>query len=320
MKYRPLGKTGFDVSALALGGHEYHPDGRLKGISDEFALAIKPGYTNGSFASPERRRLVKFALEQGINYFDVTIDPEVDALKKCFAEIDPLPPVLMQCRPQAMCYRYNEGNKALADPAQLRPEVERLIALSGRGRIDVLNFGFEAEALADADYFRKLAGVIAGLKKDGLIRFAACDSLFSGEPHYLRMIESGLFDIVWITLGPLAPWAVARVLPRARERGMGVVVREAFAKGELFKILGASKLPVAPGRLAAATIRWVLSHSDVSSLVIGARNADELQLNLQAAERPLDDEDKDILKQVLAHAPEGDYPRPEVIFAAANPP
>jgi aryl-alcohol dehydrogenase-like predicted oxidoreductase len=317
MQYRRLGRTDFDVSVIALGGHEYHPDGRLKGVQDEFEKAIKAGYKNPNFASPERRKLVQFAVEQGVNYFDVTIDPEVEAIGTCLRALPQRPDVLVQCRPQGLCYKYQEGNTSLANLAALRPEVERLHTLMGLGRIGVLNFGFESEALArDPDYFRKVADVIAALKKDGLIRYAACDSLFSGEEQYLRMVDSGVFDIVWITLGPLAQWAIPRVFPRAKAKGMGIVVREAFAKGQLFKILDSAPLGVDAGRLAAATIRWALAQDGVATLVVGARDAGQFGANLKAASDPFGAEDQDILTRVLAHAPKGEYARPETTFFA----
>lgn len=315
MQYRPLGRTGFDVSIVALGGHEYHPDGRLKGIQDEFEKAIKAGYKNPNFASPERRALVKFAVEKGVNYFDVTIDPEIEAIGTCLRALGKVPDAIVQCRPQGLCYKYEEGNPSLADLSRLRPEVERIAALAGLGRIGVLNFGFESEALArDPDYFKKLAGVIAALKKDGLIQYAACDSLFSGEEQYLRMVDSGVFDIVWVTLGPLAAWAIPQVFPRAKARGTGIVVREAFAKGQLFKILDTAPLGIDAGRLAAATIRWVLAQDGVATLVVGARDAAQFGANLDAASLPFGDEDRDILDRVLAHAPKGEYARPETTF------
>ena len=295
MDRRDLGRTGLRVSVLALGGHEYHPDGRLKGISDDLAAAVQPGFTMPGFGGPARQALVDRALEAGITYFDATIDPEVEALGRTLAAARAPSDVLVQCRPQGMCYRYDPGNGALADLARLRPEVRRLAALLGRPRIDVLNFGFEAEALAaDADYLKRLGDVVAALKGEGLIGLAACDSLHSGEAHYLRMMQAGCFDLVWLNFGPLCPFPAEQVLPAAQELGMGVATREAFAKGALFRTAPALARPA----LARAAIRWILGHEQVSSLAVGVRDGGELAANLAAAGGPLDAADGEVLDRL----------------------
>ncbi len=299
MNYRELGKSGVSVSVLALGGHEYHPDGRLKGFTDHPGDALKPGYVNAGFGSAERRALVTYAVAQGITYFDATIDPEVAALGECLAAAAPMRPVLVQCRPQGMCYQYDPGNRALADLSRLRPEVERLAKLGGRRRIDVLNFGFEAAALtADPTYLERLAATIGSLKAAGLIRFAACDSLQSGESHYLRVMQAGCFDLVWLNFGPLCPFPAERLFPLARRLGMGVVVREAFQKGNLFRVAEAGGFSEGRKVLADAAIRWILNHRDVSCLVTGVRNVGELEGNLIASGLPPTSQDQDLLERL----------------------
>jgi aryl-alcohol dehydrogenase-like predicted oxidoreductase len=292
---RPLGRSGLHLSCLALGGHEYHGDGRLKGIGDDLQASIRPGFTMAGFGGPGRQALVARALELGITYFDATIDPEVEALGRNLGGAD----VLTQCRPQGMCYRYDPGNPALADLPRLRGEVQRLRALLGRPRVDVLNFGIEAEALGDPGYLGRVADAIAALKAEGLIRFAACDSLHSGEDVYLRLMRAGCFDVVWLNFGPLCPFPEEQLLPAARELGLGVAAREAFAKGTLFR--------TAPGRdrvrLAQAAIRWVLAHADVSSLAVGVRNGAELDAAAAAAAAPLAGADQALLDE-LARSPD----------------
>jgi aryl-alcohol dehydrogenase-like predicted oxidoreductase len=287
------------VSVLGLGGHEFHPDGKVKAFSDDFSAAVRPGYTNPNFAGPERRELVHFALAQGINYFDATIDPEVQALQTCLpAEAKS---VLIQCRPQGMCYHYDEANRSLVNLELLRGEVERLVHLSGHGRIDVLNFAFEAAALAaDKNYLDKIGRNIEALRQAGLVRFAACDCVHSGENHYLTMMRSGLFDVVWLNFGPLCPFPAERIFPLARELGMAVVVREAFQKANLFRTAEAGGLDADRPTLAAAAIRWILHHPEVSSLIVGVRNAAELQSNLTAASTALTASDSSLLGQLRA--------------------
>jgi aryl-alcohol dehydrogenase-like predicted oxidoreductase len=299
VEFRELGKTGIRVSALGLGGHEFHPDGRLKGFSDDSKAAVLPGYVNKDFGGPVRQALVQRAIEAGVNYFDATQDPEVTALGECLACSAGKKTVLMQCRPQGMCYHYDAGNRALADPTRLEAEVRRLIALAGRAKIDVLNFGIEASALAeDSEYTEKIAENIQKLKDKGLIRLAACDSLRSGENVYLQLMESECFDVVWLNFGPLCPFPSHRIFPLAEELGMGIVVREAFNKGNLFRAALADGTIENPAELAGAAMRWILSHIEISTLVVGVKNAAEFELNFAAVSHELTEQDVALLDRV----------------------
>jgi len=301
LEIRELGKTGIRVSALGLGGHEFHPDGRLKGFSDDSKAAVLPGYVNNDFGGPTRQALVQRAIEAGVNYFDATMDPEVKALGECLSRSAGKASVLMQCRPQAMCYHYDAGNKSLADLSRLEPEVRRLIALSGRSKIDVLNFGIEAGAFAsDLDYLKKIARNIQTLKEKKLIRLAACDSLRSGESVYLRLMESRCFDIVWLNFGPLCPFPAHRIFPLAEELEMGVAVREAFSKGNLFRAALADGTIQSPSDIAGPALRWILSHVEVSTLVMGVKNATEFDLNFAAVSHELTEQDIELLDRVRA--------------------
>ena len=281
MQHRSLGKTGKTVSVLGLGGHEFYPDGRMKGLSDNLAEAARPGYRRDDFGGPDRQALVAAADASGATLFDVTIDPEVEALGRCLRASPG--ERLVQMRPQGMCYSYEPGNAGLADAARLEAEVDRLRALSGLDRIGILNIGFEWPALQAPDYLKRLADALAGLKASGRIALAGCDGLWCGKALYLRMIEAGCFDVVWINLNPLCPAPLDRVIPAARSAGMGVIVREAFAKGRLPALARETLGPASVGDVCAGSLRWIVTR-DVDSLVIGVRNAAEWQANLAVAE------------------------------------
>lgn len=298
---RTLSHTGIPVSCLVLGGHEYLPGGTLKGFGDDFDHAVRAGYRRADFGGPGRRAAVARALARGVNYFDVTIDPEVEALGRMLGGS---PGCLVQARPQGLCYRYDPGNPGLVRPGVLRSEVRRLAELLRRDRVDVLNLGIEREALDPVtgrpDYLKALAEVLAELRADGLVGLVACDTLFSGESQYVALIESGCFDVVWLTFGPLTPAPAEVVLPRAREAGLGVVAREAFGKGALFRF--AAEAGVDAGAVAGAAQRWVLDHAEVATLAVGVRTADQFDRNADAATRPLTDADRALLDRVLTSA------------------
>lgn len=282
MHLRPLGTTGKTVSVLGLGGHEFYPDGRMKGLSDNLAEAARPGYRRSDFGGPDRAALLAAALASGATLFDVTIDPEVEALGRNMRSLAPAPmAALVQMRPQGMCYSYEAGNAGLADASRLNAEVDRLLDLSGLPRIGLLNIAFEWPALETSDYLARLADAVAGLKATGRVELVSCDALWCGESLYLRMIETGLFDVVWVNLNALCPRPLAQVIPAARNRGMGVIVREAFAKGRLLELAREALGPDSIPRVCASALRWVVAQ-DVDALVVGARSAAEWDANVAA--------------------------------------
>jgi aryl-alcohol dehydrogenase-like predicted oxidoreductase len=272
------------VSALALGGHEYLPDGKSRGFNEDMRLAVSPGYIGSGYGGPKRRELLACAYRLGINLFDVTIDSEKEALGRNLREMPPPYEVFVQTRPEGMCYSYDAGNRKMLDLAGLRAEVQRGLKLLGRETLDLLNVGLLSWSIdRDPDYLAKLAENIAALKREGLIRWAVADS-FSGERLYLAMLESGAFDAVNVDLNLGDACGLKQVLPAARNAGRGVIAREAFFKGELFRI-GASIGIDDRALLARVAMKWVAAQRP-DTLIVGVDDAEQLMANARAFETP----------------------------------
>jgi len=285
MIYREIGRSGIKLSVLGLGGHEYLPDGRLRGFQEDFAQATAPGYIFPGFGQDERRRVLKLAWDHGINFFDATQDSEKEALGRNLREMPPPFAVYVQTRPERMMYDRDPGNRKMADHAVLRAEVERILKLMRREHLDFLNLGIVPDAYRqDPDYLARLKDVTDRLKRDGLIRFASADT-FRGEETYLRMIASRGFDTIFINLNPADDAGLTRVLPAACAAGMGVVGREAFMKGELFRMGGEVDL-MDRDALARAALRWALGAAGLTCMVVGAATPTHLATALAAVEDP----------------------------------
>lgn len=298
MIYRQVGHSDVKLSAIALGGHEFLPDGSSRGFNEDFPAAVQPGYTAPGYGGERRRGVLAAALEHGVNFFDVTIDPENEALGRNLKELSLPYEVYVQTRPQGMGYGYDECNRKMADHGLLRAEVLRLLGLLQRDHIDFLNLPFMQSALdADPDYLEKMRQNIDALKKEGLVRFASADT-FSGEKTYLAQIDAGCFDSVDINFNLADAGPRQNVFPAAAKAGMSVVTREVFMKGALFK-MGAEAGVTDRNRLARAALKWALAVDEVTSVIVGVHDCAQLQCSLDVADSPELSEDQEALLATL---------------------
>jgi len=305
---RPFGSTGVPLSRVALGGHEYLPDGRSRGFNEDLRLAVTPGWIGEGYGGARRRDVLAAAYDAGINFFDVTIDSEKEALGRNLRELPPPFEIHVQTRPEGMCYGYDPCNRKMADGALLAAEVRRGLRLLQRERIDFLNVGILQSALDhDPEFLARMKCNLDRLKRDGLVRWAVADS-FSGERTYLEMIRSGAFDAINVDLNFADRGALLRVLPAARRHGLGVIAREAFLKGELFRI--GRDAGVGDRRaLARVAMKWALGQ-DVDTLIVGVDHAGELRDDVGVTQSPgLDAADRALLARIEDSASGRKYER-----------
>lgn len=298
MIYRRMGSTDIEVSIFAMGGHEYLPDGRSRGFNEDFDLATKPGYIFEGFGQERRLKILSIAFQNGVNFFDVTQDSEKEALGRNLKEVSPPYEIYIQTRPESMVYTYDQFNKKMADYDLLKAEVQRGLRLLQRECLDFLNIAFMRSALDhDPEYLDKIKRNIWNLKKEGLIRFACADT-FSGEYTYLKQIDAECFDAVYINFNFADYGATRKVFPAAKEIGLPVISREAFMKGELFKMGDAVGLKDRR-KLAEIGIKWNLSHEAVTTVVVGTSNPDHLRKNLEVLnDLKLNSEDYEIIEKI----------------------
>jgi len=298
MIYKKLERIGIEISILSMGGHEYLHDGRSRGFNENFNLAVTPGYIFKGFGSDKRKKNLSIAFEHGINLFDVTQDSEKEALGRNLREIPPPYEIYIQTRPEGMVYTYDPYNRKMAQYQLLKAEVERCLMLLKRDHLDFLNIAFMQSALDhDPEYLDKIKSNVERLKKEGLIRFACADT-FSGERTYLAQIDSSTFDAVYINFNFADYGATRKVFPFAIQKGLGVISREAFMKGQLFKMadeIGFSDR----SKLAQIALKWNLSHDAVTTVVVGTNNPEHLKKNLTVLDNlNLTDEDINIIERI----------------------
>src|SRR6476659_10053180 len=158
MEFYQVGDSNVRLSRVALGGHEYLPNGDSRGFNEDFAKAITPGHSFPGFGGTKRKAVLAAAYDLGVNFFDVTLDAEKEALGRNLAEMPPPYAVYVQTRPEAMNYSYDPGNRKMTDLALLRAEVQRILKILRRERLELLNLGILRAALdGDRDFTAKLA-------------------------------------------------------------------------------------------------------------------------------------------------------------------
>lgn len=298
MIYKEVGHTGVKISILSMGGHEYLPDGRSRGFNENFELAIRPGYFFEGFGQVRRREVLSLVYQNGINFFDVTQDSEKEALGRNLKELPPPYEIYIQTRPEGMVYTYDPCNKKMAQYALLKAEVGRGLKLLQRDCLDFLNIAFMKSALDhDPEYLEKIKDNIGRLKEEGLIRFASADT-FSGEDTYLKQIEAGCFDTVYINFNFADDGGKRKVLPTAKEKDLAVISREAFMKGELFKMGDEIGLKNR-SQLANIALKWNLSHEEVTTVVVGTSNPGHLVKNLEVLkDLKMTDEERAMVEKI----------------------
>lgn len=301
MEYFQIANSSEKMSRVILGGHEYLPDGRSRGFNEDFEKAVTPGNIFPGFGGEERRSILKAAYDLGINVFDVTLDAEKEALGRNLAEMPPPYPVYVQTRPEGMVYGYDPGNRKMTDVRLLREEVQRCLRLLRRETLDILNLGILGDAIAgDTAFLETLAGNVARLKEEGLIRHAAADT-FSGEAVYQQMLAIGAFSTINVNFNLVDDGASRSVFATAHRSAAAVVVREALIKGELFRLGEAAGLKDR-ALLARAATKWVAGHLDVDAVIVGAATVEHLHANVSAFLRPkLDGEEEAALQTLQQH-------------------
>ncbi|MBF0614087.1 MAG: hypothetical protein G8237_09735 [Magnetococcales bacterium] len=274
--YRPLGKTGIQMSDISFGA------GRLTSAS-----------------------LVLRALDRGMNYIDTAPDygPSEDhigeALRK-FKGRDKLHIASKYCQPKS----YQAGKSHLqlgSTEADYVAAVDNSLKRLGTDYLDAV-FVHALGELTDLELEKKrlldpeMLAATARLKKEGKVRFLAASSHGPNhmEPLMLEAVRSGHFDYIMPAFNFMKFPKVPEVLQEAKARGVGVVA---------MKVLAGAKegdMKFDPGQFEQAAFKWALSHTEISGLVITIQAAQDLDLYLPASGQPLTALDQRALDQYAA--------------------
>jgi aryl-alcohol dehydrogenase-like predicted oxidoreductase len=305
MEYRQLGKSGLKVPELCFGAGTF-------GTSGEFFQAWS------STSDDEARRMVDICLEAGVNFFD-TADvyssggSEV-ALRKALAHVK-REDVLLSTK---ATFRFGPGaNNVGSSRYHLVQSLEGSLKRLGTDYVDVYHLhGFDATTPVD-----ETLNTLDKFVREGKVRYIACSN-FSGWHLMKSLSVSERYgwakyvghQVYYSLIGRDYEW---ELMPLALDQGVGALVWSPLGWGRLTgKIRRGQPLPEGSrlqskvvveggprpedeyvyrvvdaldevaketGRtVTQIALNWLLRRPTVSTLVIGARNEEQLKANLGA--------------------------------------
>jgi len=281
--YRSLGRTGLQVSSIALGTVSLGVDYGLR--------------APGEFGRPsdaDAIGLLQHAADAGVNLFDTS--PNDGQSQRLLGQaLGHRPDCLFATK--VSIPKDADGNRTHGK--ELQDAVHTSLAASLRSlqrdwldivqihnaTVEVISQGEMAQALLDA-------------RQQGKVRFIGASVYTEGEA--LAVIEAGCFDLVQVAYNVLDQRMAERVFPAAERAGVGIMARSAFLKGALTpkaqwlppelaelrqavegarEVLGASWQS-----LPEMALRFCLSAPQVATVLVGARTLVELKQALTAVE------------------------------------
>lgn len=285
MKTRRLGRTGLTVSVLGLGTGTRFGDGR----SHDQAAAT---------------RLVRGALDLGVNYFD-TAAMYLGAEEMLGQALQGIPRERYVVATKF--FPRDDAGERLA-PGMLRASVERSLRRLRLESIDVLQVhGCRPAWLAPT--LATLGEELEQLRHEGKFRFlGAGETILEDATHAMvpAAVDTGRFDQALIGYHLLSPSAEREALPACAQRDVGVVamvaVRRALREPAFLRELLAAAVArgeidpdeVEPRNplgwlldddsptLALAGLRFAVSHPAVACVIAGTLNLDHLRENIAA--------------------------------------
>ncbi|MCW5773785.1 MAG: aldo/keto reductase [Rhodospirillaceae bacterium] len=138
--------------------------------------------------------------------------------------------------------------------------------------------------------------LLQAMKRAGQLRYVGITTS-EGRRHreFERIMRTQTLDFVQVTYNPVDREAEARILPAARERGIGVLVNRPFQQGALVRRLARRPLPEWAAEIGATSwaqliLKFIVSHPAVTCAIPATTRVDHVRENLAAAAAPLPDE------------------------------
>jgi aryl-alcohol dehydrogenase-like predicted oxidoreductase len=283
LRKRKLGGTGLEVTEIGFGALE---------IGRDWAADCNPDPSHLSESGAGR--LLNALLDRGINFIDTApaywFSEEFigKAISHRRDEFILATKVGEHCDKSGSFYDYSgPATHRFIDQSlkRLRTDVIDLLQIHSAS-MEVLERGETLVAMQEA-------------QRAGRVRHIG---MTGGVAECVRAIEIGGYETVQFPYNMLNISAEEKLFPLIREKGVGAIIMRGLAGGKLtskYRNLANKELADAiarfeqfagPDGLAALATRFVLAQPLVSSVIVGTRRIEAVDENLRAAEKPLDSE------------------------------
>jgi len=256
---RPLGKTGEEISILGLGG-----EGILRAYNEE------------EKAVP----LIRRALDMGITYFESA---------RVYASSESYYGMALQERRRDI-FLASKSHERTGDGA-----LKHLEVTLQNMKTDFLDLWMVHDVRSPKDVEQIFAprGAIKAFeaaKRNKVARFIGISG--HRNPTILsRAIDLFPFDVVLMPVNPAEPhyWSfLEAVLPKAVDKGMGILGMKTLSRGVCARIFGDESIET--------FLRFALTQS-ISAAVVGCETIDQLETNVRIARsfQPMDQQEQNVL-------------------------
>lgn len=286
MKKKVLGRTGLQVSELAMGGLF------VASFASQFEAA---------------RAAVRRATELGINYIDTapTYGDSETVLGRILPDIQT--PLILSTKLGGRPQPFQPRNRDC-----LMASVEESLRLLKRDTIDILMI-HEPDRPGQYDWWPDwenvrgpVLDVLDELKRSGTIKYTGLGGTTAYEMTHI--IQTGRFDVLLSALNYSLLWREAEreVLPAAKALNMGIIIGSPLQQGALARRFDDQLRASVPWlntprrkqflalyalldelgmSIPEMGLRFVISNPAISSVLMGARSPEEVEQNVAAVEK-----------------------------------
>ncbi|MDP6777093.1 MAG: aldo/keto reductase, partial [Candidatus Latescibacteria bacterium] len=217
MDYRTLGRTGLRVSLMGMGTGGPSNFGQSTGVPED-----------------EIKRLVRRALDLGINFFDSSAAyKESEAILGRALEGVPRDEYILATKFHAT------RDDWMATQEEIVASVDRSLERLKVESVEIMQF----HGVAPEDYRRTIDGLmptVLRLQEQGKFQYIGITETYARDPRHEMFpvaLEEDLFDTAMVGYNLLSPTPERTVLPICEERNVGVIcmvpVRKSLSRPEL---------------------------------------------------------------------------------------
>ena len=283
MKLRTLGRTGLQVSELGFGALE---------IGRNWPYWRKEQQDFQRPSEAEAVRVLDAAVDLGINFFDTApaYFKSEEILGRAFK--GKRDKVIIATK----CGEWFDGEQSVYNysASETTKFIENSLRLLQTDHIDLLQIH---SASADTIRSGETLSAMKKAREQGKVRFLGIST--DQEEAARLAIESGEYDSIQVSYNIIMREMSERIFPLAQNKGIGIIIKGGMATGQLTSkysdvndqnqrehiarishIADEQRL-----KLPELALRFALSSSAVSTVIIGTKSVEHLRSNAETAER-----------------------------------